>query len=126
MPFSDVSDYVIRYKGHPKYMSTKVVEDDAVEVVLQKLEMLLFTNQNEVMGDAGFDFGGNLEYMLWSTALPNNIMKMRLINQINKYIPEMPAMGYTLDIKLYDGPVYDAMDLDFVIKGYNISYVLQK
>jgi len=38
----------------------------------------------------------------------------------------MPAMGYTLDIKLYDGPVYDAMGLDFVIKGYNISYVLQK
>ena len=126
MAIGNVSDFVIRYKGHTRYNSSKIVEDDAIEVILQKLEMLLFTNKGEILGDSGNKFGGDIEYMLWSTALPNNIMKMRIIDQINNYIPELPIMGYTFDLKLYEGQYDDIMKLEFVINGYNINFVLEK
>ena len=126
MPVDNVSDFVIRGKNHSRYVESKIIEDDAIEVVLQKLEMLLFTSAGDVMGSAGYRMGGDLEYMLWETQLPNNIIESRLTDQINKYIPELPLVGYTMVMKIYEGSVDDIMKLEFTIKGYNINFVLEK
>ena len=50
MALKDVKDLVIRYDGHPKYISNKIIEDDEIEVIVQKLEMILFTNKGEIFG----------------------------------------------------------------------------
>jgi hypothetical protein len=51
MPNADIKDFNIRYKGHPKFKDLKLIEDRTLEVIIQKLEMMLFTNKGEVLND---------------------------------------------------------------------------
>jgi hypothetical protein len=123
MALNDVKDFVIRYSGHPKYEPRRVVEDDDVEVIVQKLEMILFTNKGEVLGDT--EIGCNLEYYLWQTRVTTGNLKSKVEEQIYTYIPELYDLGYTFDLRLYEGTLRDILYLDFVIKGYNIEFVFE-
>jgi len=123
MPLKDVKDLVIRYPGHPKYEPGRIVEDDEIEVIVQKLEMVLFTNKGEVLGD--LNIGANLEYYLWETKITTGNLKSKVDEQISTYIPELISLGYTLDIYVYEGSYRDILNLDFVIKGYNIEFIFE-
>ena len=123
MALNDVKDLVIRFPGHPKYVSDRIVEDDEVEVIVQKLEMILFTNKGEVLGDV--DIGVNLEYYLWQTNITTSDLMAKIGEQIVNYIPELVSLGYTFDIKLYEGTLRDILYLDFVISGYNIEFIYE-
>lgn len=123
MALKDVKDLVIRYPGHPKYQEGRIVEDDEIEVIVQKLEMILFTNQGEVLGNV--TVGANLEYYLWSTKVSTNTLKKKVDEQIQLYIPELIKLGYTLSVNIYEGTVQDILYLNFIIKGYNIEFVFE-
>ena len=123
MALRDVKDLVIRYPGHPKYEADRIVEDDEIEVIVQKLEMILFTNKGEVLGDT--NIGCNLEYYLWQTRITTGNLKSKVEEQISTYIPELIVLGYTLDIQLFEGTLRDILYLNFVIKGYNIDFVFE-
>lgn len=123
MALKDVKDLVIRYDGHPKYEYNRIVEDDELEVIVQKLEMVLFTNKGEVLGDN--ELGVNLEYYLWQTRVTSGNLKNKVEEQISKYIPELNSLGYTFDVVLYEGTVRDILYLNFIIKGYNIEFIFE-
>ena len=123
MALRDVKDLVIRYPGHPKYDQDRIVEDDEVEVIVQKLEMILFTNKGEVLGN--LDIGANLEYYLWQTKVTTGNLKNKVEEQIVLYIPELISLGYTFDVQLYEGTLRDILYLNFVIKGYNIDFIFE-
>ena len=118
----DFKDFYIRYPGHTKYVPNKMIQDDTIEVVVQKLEMLLFTQTGELFGDIGF--GSDLEYYLWQTDIPSNDLRNLITTQISNYIPELEQIGYTLKINIFEGTVQDILVLDFVIKGFNIEFVI--
>lgn len=119
----DLKDFYIRWKGHPKYDARKLFQDDILEMVVQKLEMLLFTNEGAVLGDE--ECGLSLEFYLWKTNISNHNFKMLIIEQINMYIPELNTIGYTLNLDFFEGAVQDTLVLNFVIKGYNINFILE-
>ena len=119
----DVKDFVIRYDGHPKYQSERIIEDDEIEVIVQKLEMILFTNKGEILGD--IELGANLEYYLWQTNVTSGNLKNKVEEQIFTYIPELNSLGYDLNIDLFEGTVRDILYLNFIIKGYNIDFVFE-
>jgi len=123
MALKDVKDLVIRYPGHPKYESGRIIEDDEIEVIVQKLEMILFTNKGEVLGN--LDIGANLEYYLWQTRVTTGNLKNKVEEQISTYIPELISIGYSFDVQLYEGTLRDILYLNFVIKGYNIDFVFE-
>lgn len=123
MAFKSVKDLVIRYPGHPKYQEGRIVEDDEIEAIVQKLEMILFTNKGEVLGD--IEIGCNLEYYLWQTRITSGNLKNKVEEQIRTYIPELLSIGYTFDVRLFEGTVRDILYLDFIIKGYNIGFVFE-
>lgn len=123
MALKDVKDLVIRYPGHPRYQEGRIVEDDELEVIIQKLEMILFTNKGEVLGNV--DIGVNLEYYLWQTKVTTGTLKKKVQEQIFKYIPELIQIGYDLSVNIYEGVVQDILYLDFVIKGYNIEFIFE-
>lgn len=50
---------------------------------------------------------------------------MLIIEQINMYIPELNTIGYTLNLDFFEGAVQDTLVLNFVIKGYNINFILE-
>jgi phage baseplate assembly protein W len=123
MALKDVKDLVIRYPGHPKYEADRIVEDDEIEVIVQKLEMILFTNKGEVLGNT--DIGCNLEYYLWQTRITTGNLKSKVEEQIRTYIPELITLGYTLELELFEGTLRDILYLNFMIKGYNIDFVFE-
>ena len=123
MALNDVKDFTIRYPVHPKYTSDKIIEDDDVEVIVQKLEMILYTNKGDVLGDE--DMGANLEYYLWQTNVTTDTLKKIVDEQIQTYIPELLAIGYNFDLYLYEGTLQDILRLDFLIKGYNIEFIYE-
>jgi len=116
-------DFTIRWNGHQKYRSDKIIEDEAVEVIVQKLEMLLFTGQDEVFGEDSEGFGINLEQYLWETTVAKDVIKGAVVQQINRWVPELILMGYELQIDLFEGTVRDIMELNFTIIGYNVQFV---
>lgn len=122
MALKDVKDLVIRYDGHPKYEVNRIIEDDEIEVIVQKLEMVLFTNSGEVFGDP---IGANLEYYLWQTKVSTSTLKKKIEDQIFIYIPELIKLGYDLRIDVYDGEARDILYVSFVIKGYNIEFIYE-
>jgi phage baseplate assembly protein W len=123
MALRDTKDLVIRYDGHPKYEIDRIIEDDEVEVIVQKLEMILFTNKGEVLGDV--EIGCNLEYYLWETRITTGNLKSKVEEQISMYIPELINLGYEFSVELYEGTLQDILYLNFVIKGYNIEFVFE-
>ena len=123
MALRDVKDLVIRYPGHPKYEPGRIIEDDEIEVIVQKLEMILFTNKGEVLGN--IDIGANLEYYLWQTRVTTGNLKNKVEEQIATYIPELISIGYSFDVQLFEGTLRDILYLNFVIKGYNIDFVFE-
>ena len=118
-------DLTIRWPGHQKYRSDRIIEDKAIEVIVQKLEMLLYTNKDEVFGEASNDFGVSLEYYLWQTTVANDILKGEIVQQINKWIPELNIIGYELSIDIFEGSVRDIIEVNFIIVGYNIQFIFQ-
>ena len=120
MALNDVKDFVIRYPGHPKYDPNRIIEDDEVEVIVQKLEMLLFTTKGEVLGN--LDMGVNLEYYLWQTNVTTGNLKNLVQEQINTYIPELINMNYGLQIVFMQDPnnYQDMMFIYFKIADYEV------
>lgn len=123
MKLPDLKDFTIRYKGHPKYDETKIEENNPIEVLVQKLEMLLLTNKGEVVGNP--DFGADLEYKLWKTNMSKETIEDDVNREIGKYIPQLADIGYTLDVSLFEGKIRDILYLNFTIKGYNFIYMWQ-
>jgi len=119
---SDHNDFYIRSTTHPSYEKNKLIEEDLINVIVQKLEMLIYSNKGDLYGDV--DFGSDLEYYLWSTSVPSYEIKKKMSYQINKYIPELITMGYVLFVDIYEGTLKDIMYLRFGIKKYNINFII--
>jgi hypothetical protein len=122
MKVSDNNEFYIRSSSHPSYEDTKIVEEELINVIIQKLEMIIFSSRGDLYGDQFF--GSDLEYYLWSTRIPSSEIKKKVNNQILKYIPELMIMGYSLDVEIYEGSVKDILYLKYKIKDYNINFII--
>lgn len=118
----DFKDFYIKDPKSIKYVVNKMIEDDVINVLVQKLEMLLFTKTGELYGQ--FEFGADLEFYLWQTDVSVKDFRNLIISQISTYIPELDTIGYSLQVNIYEGPVQDTLVLDFVIQGYNVEFIV--
>lgn len=118
---TDIRDLNIRWVGHPKYKSDRVIEDRKIEVLIQKLEVVLFTNKGDVLGDP--NFGSNLEYYLWSTTVPVNRMERDIQEQIDTYVKELNDYEYTLSLDLFEGTYRDILYINIKIKDNEFNFV---
>ncbi len=117
-------DIYIGYKSHPKFTINKIIEDDVIQVIVQKYETLIFSNKGDLLGDP--NFGCDLQKILFQTRLSSNNVKKIIIEQIEDYIPEILNIEYSLDVKFVsDSENYqDIMIIDFEISGYNVSAII--
>jgi len=95
-------DFYIGYKGHPRYESSKFIEDDVIRVIVQKYEMIIFTNKGELLGDPSS--GADLPLLLHETRLSEDSIQGDINAQIFEYIPEISNIPYTLEVNIYDDP----------------------
>jgi uncharacterized Fe-S cluster-containing MiaB family protein len=116
----DFRDFYISYIGHPRYETNKLTEDDPINVVLQKYEMLILTNKGDVYGEP--DFGCDLIEYLHETRLSESVIEDDIKIQIDKYIPETQGTGYELTVRIYDDPerFQEWMEIVFKIADYEV------
>ena len=116
----DFKDHYIGYLGHPKFIVNKIIEDDVIRVIIQKYEMLLFTNKGELLGDS--DFGCDLQKLLFETRIAKSGVRIIIIDQINKYIPEIEKTNYFLDVEFSTDPenFQEVMEINFTIADYKV------
>lgn len=116
----DFTDFYIRYKGHPKYVSGELIEDDIISVIIQKYEMILFTNKGEVMGEP--NLGADLLLLLYQTRVSASYVEDTIRDQISRYIPELDGMNYQLEVAFeQDQENYqDIMFIYFKLVDYEV------
>jgi hypothetical protein len=121
---SDFIDFYIAYPGHPNFRESQLIEDDLVRVIVQKWEMIIFTNRGELLGEPGF--GGNLQEYLHETRLSAETIENDLRGQIATYISELNTIGYTLKVTFYEDPerYQEYMEVYFQIAEYDVYAVI--
>ena len=114
------TDFYIGYPGHPRFKESALIEDDVVRVIVQKYEMILFTNKGDVFGAP--NFGSNLEELLQETKLSAETIESEINGQIASYIAEIKGLDYTLTVSFFDDPErhQQYMEIYFQIKEYEV------
>ena len=117
----DFTDFYIRYPGHPLFNDSSLIQDDLVLVIVQKVEMILFSNKGELLGEP--EFGGDLELLLHQTKVSANFVKKNLVEQFSRYIPELNTIPYELNVTFAEHPVeyYEMLFIDFKIRDYEVN-----
>ena len=117
----DFTDFYIKYPGHPTFDDTQLIEDEIIRVIIQKYQMILFTNKGEVLGSP--DFGGDIPKLLHQTRVSSRFVENELNSQISEYIPDLVGISYELDIRFAPNPngFSDMMFIDFTIKDYEVN-----
>lgn len=117
-------DHYIGFRGHPKFVVNKIIEDDPIRVIVQKYEMLIFTNKGDLLGDP--DFGCDLQKLLFETKVSDTTVKSIISDQINKYISELAAVNYELEVNFYDNPdkFQEVMVIEFKLLDYEVTAVI--
>jgi hypothetical protein len=113
-------DFYIGYPGHPNFNDAELIEDDVVKVIVQKYEVIIFTNKGEVLGEP--NLGANLLELLHETSLSADSIKGELMAQIADYIPEIDQIGYELTVEFFNDPnnYQEYMVIMFTISGYDV------
>ena len=113
-------DFYIGYKGHPRFRSPELVEDDIIRVIIQKYEMILFTNKGELFGDP--NFGADLPRYLHETRVSAETVEGNIRAQIVDYIPEVDNIEYSLKIEFYEDPerYQEVMVIGFKVNDYEV------
>ncbi len=111
-------DFYIGYPGHPRFKNTELIEDDIIRVIIQKYEMILFTNKGEVLGDP--NFGASLPELLYETRLSAEIIEGDIRAQIADYIPEIDSIPYKLKVEIFSDPTRHQ---EYMIIGFEIKEI---
>lgn len=120
----DFTDFYIIYPGHPRFNNLQIIEDDVIRVIIQKYELLIFTNKGELFCDP--EFGGDLPKYLHETRLSAESIEMDLKSQISEYIEELQSIEYKLEINFFEDPerYQEYMEIKFEISEYEVFAVV--
>ena len=121
---ANFTDFYLGYPGHPRFRDKALIEDDTIRVIVQKWEMILFTNKGEVFGDLGF--GGDLPYYLHQTRLSEKSIEDDLKGQVSAYISELKGVPYMLKVSFFEDPErhQEYMEVFFQVKDLDVYYVV--
>jgi hypothetical protein len=114
-------DFYIGYPGHPLYRTPDIIEDDVVRVVIQKYEVIIFTNKGELLGDP--NFGADLVKLLHETRISAESVEADIKAQIADYIPEIDGLEYELSVEFLEDPErhQEIMVVNFTLNGYQVD-----
>lgn len=117
---NDFTDFYILYPGHPRFSDAKIIEDDLVSVIIQKWQMICFTNKGDLFGDP--NFGGDLLFYLNETRLSEQVIQDELNQQILRYISELAGLSYSLKVSIFEDPerFQEWMEIYFQISEYEV------
>jgi hypothetical protein len=117
-------DFYISYQGNPNFRDFELIEDDILRVIIQKWEMIIFTEKGEVFGEP--NLGADLSHYLHETKLSAESIKESLNDQISYFIPELDGIDYMLEVEILEDPesYQEYMEINFVIKDIELYIIV--
>ena len=116
----DFKDFYILYDGHPRFNSSVTEEDDIMQMIIQKYEVILFTNQGEVYSEP--NLGANLESLIFETTVSAEYVQKVINDQIVQFIPEITGINYEINCVFTKDPYnyQDILYVNFKIGKYDV------
>lgn len=116
----DFKDFYILYDGHPRFNYSVTEEDDIMQMIIQKYEIILFTNQGEVYGEP--KLGANLESLIFNTTVSAEYVQKSINDQIIQFIPEIAGINYEVKCIFTQDPFnyQDILYVNFKIGKYDV------
>jgi hypothetical protein len=123
---TDYKDFYIKDPKHNKFNDTKFIEDDIINIIVQKYLILIYTNKGEVLGAE--EMGLDLVDLLVNTNTDASLIQMDIYEQIARYIPEIQQLPYSVQVKFVedDTKLFDLMLIYFKISDYEVFNVISK
>ena len=102
------------------FRELELIEDDVIRVIIQKYEMIIFTNKGEVLSEP--NLGANLTELLHETRLSSEAIEGEIMAQIADYIPEVDSVPYQLSVEFFEDPerYQEYMVINFEVADYQI------
>jgi uncharacterized Fe-S cluster-containing MiaB family protein len=119
----DNFDFYIKNTDQETYQSDQLATNSIIEGIISKLQLVLLGNKGSVIGD--YDMGADLEHYIWNTFVSNDNIKEIITEQINKYIPEMYTIGFTINVYFEKGLYRDACMVDIEMPGEGVQILFQ-
>lgn len=117
----EYKSFYIKYPGHPKYNSKEVIVDDATGIIVNKIEMILFTNKGEVYTQP--NLGADLYNYLHQTNVSAEFVENEINEQILMFVPELTNQMYKLEVDILPGILKDVMFINFTVNGIKINAI---
>ena len=121
-----VKEIYIRTPNDPNFVPNIIDYSNEVESTLSQVKMILGTNKGDVFGT--YDFGLDLNYLVFGTKLPKEEIRQRLLDQIVSYGNISKNISLDIDINFgQSGYGYDYAIIDITINGKKtIGFLVDK
>ena len=110
-----MADFYLKIQGDPSFEPRLLEIDDDLEILLNQIEMILFTRQGDVLGDEVF--GSNIEDLIYSTRASAGLIETAIYNQISRYCPLARKYTTEVDVRFFEGAERDIAVVDVVVNG---------
>lgn len=121
-----VKEIYIRTPEDPNFVPNVIDYSNEVESTLSQLKMIMGTSKGDVFGT--YDFGLDLNYLVFGTKLPKEDIRQKLLDQIVSYGNISKNISLDVDIKFgQSGYGYDYAIVDIAINGKKtIGFLVDK
>ena len=121
-----VKEIYIRDESDPYFEPGILDYTNEMESVVSQVKMVLGTMNGDILGD--YDFGVNLEHMVFNTRKSATEVQKIVQDQINEYVKHSSNVTVKCDISFGDsGRGYDYAILDIYINGRkSIGFLVDK
>lgn len=119
----DIRDFYIRSKEHPNYNGYDIIVESTISLIVQKVEMCLFTNKGDCISDP--DFGCDLPIYLWQTNLSAEYIKTVIEGQFKKYVPELYQTNVNINVFIVEGTLKDILVVQVNINEYEVNALIR-
>ena len=121
-----IKEIYIRDDKDPYFEPGIIDYSNEMENIVSQIKMVLGTRKGQVLGE--YDFGVDLEYMVFNTRASASEVQTKIDEQISKYVTHSDRITITSEINFGDsGLGYDYAIIDIYINGGKaIGFLIDK
>lgn len=121
-----IREIYIRDEKDPNFIPGVIDYSNEVERVISEIKMILGTQKGQVLGN--YDFGVDLDYIVFNTKRSAEEVAKEINEQINMYVDKGDNMTVNVEVSFGDsGMGYDYAVIDIIINGQKaIGFLLDK
>ena len=116
-----IVDFYIKSAKHKDFNNDIIENTSLAEIIVSKIQMILFTNKGEVMHDP--NYGCDIPRLLWQTNITSEEIEEEITDQILQYIPEVKQYGYSCTFYILPGTVQDIGVIEINLNFTTVSAV---